>query len=166
MSASGPSVLVVDDHPPLREVVGEVLERAGCRVRLAATGEQALEVARREPVAASFLDVHMPGLDGFETALRLRRIRHDMPLVFVTASTSETSQRLLSDTEDTVAAAYGVRGLGGFYSKRWTFYIDSAGIIREIDKNVDVESAGQDIARKLSELGFPKSNSGMRPADE
>ncbi len=93
MSASGPSVLVVDDHPPLREVVGEVLERAGCRVRLAATGEQALEVARREPVAASFLDVHMPGLDGFETALRLRRIRHDMPLVFVTASASETDRR-------------------------------------------------------------------------
>jgi peroxiredoxin len=46
--------------------------------------------------------------------------------------------------------------LGGLYARRWTFYIDRKGVIRAIDKNVRVESAGQDIARKLGELGFPK----------
>lgn len=63
---------------------------------------------------------------------------------------------LLSDPGGKVAAEYGVTSLGGLYARRWTFYIDGEGVIREIDKDVDVESAGQDIARELGELGFPK----------
>ena len=42
---------------------------------------------------------------------------------------------------------------------RWTFYIDREGVIREIDKKVSVKSAGQDIARKLEQLGFPRAGS-------
>lgn len=63
---------------------------------------------------------------------------------------------LLSDPTKTAARAYGVTALGGLYARRWTFYIDPDGLIRHIDKNVRVESAGQDIARKLKELGFPR----------
>ena len=55
------------------------------------------------------------------------------------------------------AKAYGVLGLAGLYAKRWTFYIDSEGVIRHIDKAVKTSSAGSDIARRLAELGFPKS---------
>ena len=67
-----------------------------------------------------------------------------------------TTQTLLSDVSGQVADVFGVRALGGLYTKRWTFYIDREGVIREVDKDVRVESAGQDIARKLGELGFPK----------
>jgi len=63
---------------------------------------------------------------------------------------------LLSDPSGTTAKSYGVTALGGLYARRWTFYIDSDGVIREIDKDVRVETAGQDIARKLAELGFPQ----------
>ena len=63
---------------------------------------------------------------------------------------------LLSDPDKRVAKDYGVLALGGLYAKRWTFYIDSDGVIREIDKEVRVESAGQDIAEKLDALGFPR----------
>ena len=63
---------------------------------------------------------------------------------------------LLSDTDGTVGRRYGVVGLGGFFAQRWTFYIDREGTIRRIDKQVKVGSAGQDIARQLGELGFPK----------
>ena len=66
-----------------------------------------------------------------------------------------TTQRLLSDESGDVAKAYGVSALGGLYSKRWTFYIDREGRIRQIDKHVKVETAGQDIARQLTALGFP-----------
>jgi peroxiredoxin Q/BCP len=64
---------------------------------------------------------------------------------------------VLSDPLKTAAEAYGVTALGGLYARRWTFYIDPAGIIRHIDKNVNVSSAGQDIARTLATLGFPKA---------
>lgn len=72
------------------------------------------------------------------------------------AESLETQQTLLSDPTGDVARAYGVAGFGGLFAKRWTFYIDREGVIREIDKNVKVGSAGQDIARQLGELGFPR----------
>jgi peroxiredoxin Q/BCP len=72
------------------------------------------------------------------------------------AESLEAKLVLLSDPDGEVARAYGVTSLGGLYARRWTFYIDRKGVIRAIDKNVRVESAGQDIARKLGELGFPK----------
>ena len=63
---------------------------------------------------------------------------------------------LLSDPTGATASAYGVTGFGGLFAQRWTFYVDRDGVIREIDKNVSTATAGQDIARKLGELGFPK----------
>ena len=63
---------------------------------------------------------------------------------------------LLSDPTGETAKAYGVAGLGSFFAKRWTFYIDSSGMIREVDRDVSTRTAGQDIARKLGELGFPR----------
>ncbi len=72
------------------------------------------------------------------------------------AESLAAKQVLLSDPSGLTAKAYGVTGPGGGYARRWTFYIDSEGVIREIDRDVRVESAGQDIARKLAELGFPR----------
>jgi len=63
---------------------------------------------------------------------------------------------LLSDPSGATANAYGVAGLGGFFAKRWTFYIGEDGAIRAVDKDVNTGTAGPDIARKLGELGYPK----------
>jgi len=72
------------------------------------------------------------------------------------AKSLEAKHVLLSDPSGEVAKAYGVTGFGGLFAKRWTFYIGSDGRIREIDRDVETATAGQDIARKLGELGFPK----------
>lgn len=72
------------------------------------------------------------------------------------AESLDTRLVLLSDPTGQVARSYGVTALAGLYARRWTFYIDRDGLIRAIDKDVHVESAGQDIARKLETLGFPK----------
>ncbi len=63
---------------------------------------------------------------------------------------------LLSDPEKKVAEAYGVIGMGGLYARRWTFFIDREGIVRDIDRDVDTSTHGQDVARRLGELGFPE----------
>jgi len=63
---------------------------------------------------------------------------------------------LLSDPKKQAAEAYGVLGFAGLYTKRWTFYIDVEGVIRYIDKDVATGTAGQDIAKRLAALGFPK----------
>ena len=71
------------------------------------------------------------------------------------AKSLEAKHVLLSDPSGETARAYGVTGFGGLFAKRWTFYVDRDGVIREIDKSVSTATAGQDIARKLEELGFP-----------
>jgi len=67
---------------------------------------------------------------------------------------------LLSDPSGETAKAYGVAGFAGLFAKRWTFYVDKDGVIREIDKSVSTSTAGQDIARKLDALRFPKRRIG------
>lgn len=72
------------------------------------------------------------------------------------AAAMETTTPVLSDPEGATAKRYDVLGFGGMFPKRWTFYIDGEGILREIDQNVNPETAGQDIVRKLQALGFPR----------
>lgn len=64
---------------------------------------------------------------------------------------------VLSDPTREAAESYGVMALGGLYARRWTFYIDPGGRIRHIDKDVSVSTAGQDIARTLETLSFPRA---------
>jgi len=66
---------------------------------------------------------------------------------------------LLSDPEKDNARRYGVLALGGLYTKRWTFYIDAQGVVQYVDKQVDTETHGQDIVRKLRELGIGTGSS-------
>jgi peroxiredoxin len=49
-----------------------------------------------------------------------------------------------------------VLGESGSHARRWTFYIDREGIIRRVDRNVRASSHGEDVARALSELRFPR----------
>ncbi len=61
---------------------------------------------------------------------------------------------ILSDPDKTVAEAYGVINPTRGMANRWTFYIDKEGIIRAIDKKVNTDHAGQDLAAKIKELGL------------
>ena len=72
------------------------------------------------------------------------------------AETVGASFVLLSDPEKTAAERYGVLAPGGGYAKRWTFYVDDSGVLRHVDRDVKPASHGQDVVRKLGELGFPK----------
>ena len=83
----GPTVLVVDDEVVNRRLLEAMLEREGYAVVQAASGEQALEIARRDRPGTIMLDVMMPGMDGFEA---LRRLKADaatraIPVLMVTA---------------------------------------------------------------------------------
>ena len=63
---------------------------------------------------------------------------------------------LLADPETKAAEAYGVRIPILGLAKRWTFYIGKDGKVLYVDKEVKPDSAGEDVARKLAELGVPK----------
>ena len=83
-------VLAVDDIPENLDVLGAVL-RPPVRVLRASTGPEALELLLAHDVALALVDVHMPGMDGFELAELMRgssRSRH-VPIIFLTAAQPE-----------------------------------------------------------------------------
>jgi CheY-like chemotaxis protein len=72
VEASRRKVLVVDDNRDAAETLAMVLEMGGHEVLLAHDGAAALEIATRHQPSVVFLDIGMPGMNGYETAAKLR----------------------------------------------------------------------------------------------
>ncbi len=84
-------VLVVDDDPTVREVVVAYLRAAGQEVVEAGDGESALAQHASTPADLVVLDLMLPGIDGLETAGRLRA-HGDVPIIMLTALGSEADR--------------------------------------------------------------------------
>ena len=88
--AEGPAgaslVLVIDDDPGVRELMGRYLTREGFRVAVASSGDEGLRLARELRPDAITLDVMMPGLDGWAVlgALKADAATADIPVVMLT----------------------------------------------------------------------------------
>jgi CheY-like chemotaxis protein len=65
-------VLVVDDNVDGAELLAQLLQRAGCDVRIAHQGGRALEIAARFEPQLCLLDIGLPDMSGLELASRLR----------------------------------------------------------------------------------------------
>jgi DNA-binding response OmpR family regulator len=81
-------ILVVDDEADIRELLRELLGRAGHEVVEAADGSEALKLFYSEQPDFVILDVQMPILDGWETLSRIREVS-DVPVLMLTARAEE-----------------------------------------------------------------------------
>jgi signal transduction histidine kinase/CheY-like chemotaxis protein len=86
MGGRAPVILVAEDHAVNQELFRIVLERAGCEVRLARDGAEAVELNRDWPFDMVFMDIQMPRLNGYQAAQAIRAAGGRMPIVAVTAS--------------------------------------------------------------------------------
>jgi signal transduction histidine kinase len=93
--APSPAVLIVDDHSPNLLAMEAVLAPLGYRLLTAASGNEALELARVQDIATILIDVHMAGLDGYQTMALLRNVEplRDVPVIFVTAVYDDARHR-------------------------------------------------------------------------
>ena len=82
------SVLIVDDEEIMREILRTLLEREGCLVSTAETGEEGVAMARTRFFDAALVDIMMPGIDGIETLGELIKLDPDLPVVLITAAPS------------------------------------------------------------------------------
>ncbi len=91
ISPTNRTILVVDDFEDIRSMMHLWLERHGYRVVEASSGEEAVKVARRERPDLILMDVSMPGGDGLNAAVRIRKQEglHDVPIVVVSANGTE-----------------------------------------------------------------------------
>jgi PAS domain S-box-containing protein len=82
-----PAVLVVDDDPDVRTIVGMMLVKAGYATRTAADGQEAYKMIMEDRPDLLILDLMMPNLDGFQLVrlLRQRRWTQQIPLLVLTA---------------------------------------------------------------------------------
>jgi len=84
----GRVVLLVDDDPLVLDMSRAALQRAGFTVLAADNGPDALRIhkAESERIAAVVTDISMPGMDGYELALRLREADPRLPLQFISGN--------------------------------------------------------------------------------
>jgi two-component system, OmpR family, response regulator len=85
MAQEGERILVVDDEPYITDLLSAALRFEGFSVDVAATGEEALQLARSERPDLVMLDVMLPDLEGIEVCRRLRAGGDRVPVVFLTA---------------------------------------------------------------------------------
>ncbi|UQZ88973.1 hypothetical protein C4J81_07095 [Deltaproteobacteria bacterium Smac51] len=83
-----PNILIVDDEEHIRKIMSIMLGKHGYNCRLAASGEEALELIAQESFNAIFTDMKMPGIDGLELLARVKADNPEQVVVVVTAFTS------------------------------------------------------------------------------
>lgn len=78
-------ILIVDDELPVRLTVRELLRRAGYDAAAVASGEEALELVRVQPVDLALIDLVMPGIGGLDLMRRLQEVAPDTVVIVLTA---------------------------------------------------------------------------------
>jgi len=92
------SILVVDDDPHVRHIVGEHLRRNGYTVLEADSGKQALQMAEAHPIEAILLDLYMPGMSGWQTIEHLKAKPSTAQIPIVVLSVLSPSARTVDGT--------------------------------------------------------------------
>lgn len=79
------TILVVDDEEHIRLLYKEEFEEEGYNVLLASNGEDALALVENNLPDLITLDIKMPGIDGITLARKIKEIKCDIPVIFVSA---------------------------------------------------------------------------------
>ena len=139
-------VLIVDDDERNAFAASEALEVLGHELVVARSGEEALRLLLVQEFAVILLDLHMPGMDGYETARLIRshpRTR-DTPIVFVTAVFRDESH---------IFQAYSVGAVDVVFKPVDPFILRSkVSILAELHlKTLEVRRQGEERSALLEE---------------
>lgn len=107
-------VLVVDDNPEIREIIQILLSSEGYQVTEADNGSFALEKLKQIVFDLIILDIMMPGLNGYQTCLEIRKITN-APILFLSARTRDSDKMLgfSSGGDDYLAKPFSYSELTG-----------------------------------------------------
>lgn len=80
-----PGILIVGDAPENLRVLERFLKIKGCGTRPVPSGKLALQAVESDPPDPILLDIHMPGIDGYEVCRRLKENEklRDIPVLFL-----------------------------------------------------------------------------------
>ncbi len=136
----GLRVLVVDDNPSSREILEEMLESFSFEVTLASSGEEGLdEIARSiggKPYGLVVMDWKMPGMDGIETARRIKKDTRLAPQPAIILVTAYGREEIMMKAE--------AAGLNGFLVKPVSPSVMFDAIMQALAKDVPRTSRSSD----------------------
>jgi CheY-like chemotaxis protein len=84
-------VLVVDDNPDLRELIGDALAHEGYEVTLASDGKQGADALRAHATDLAITDIFMPEKDGIEMIGLLKKEFPDMPILAISGAVKHST---------------------------------------------------------------------------
>lgn len=93
-SHKGRKILIIDDSPTIVASLGKILRSAGCLITEAGDAESGIEIARTARPDVIFLDIVLPGINGFAALRQMRKeeaTRH-IPVVMISGNEQATEQ--------------------------------------------------------------------------
>jgi FixJ family two-component response regulator len=80
-----PRISIVDDDPSVRDALGRLVESVGYDVETFASAQEFLDSSPVGRADCLVLDIHLPGMSGFDLQQRLAAARAAIPIIFITA---------------------------------------------------------------------------------
>ena len=96
MSQTAPAIAVIDDDASVRRALQRLLRSAGFAVETFATAREFLDAGYSTRTACLVLDIHLPGMSGFELLEHLAVSGAQIPAVFITAHDNATTDERAS----------------------------------------------------------------------
>ncbi|WP_052503490.1 ATP-binding protein [Lacinutrix sp. Hel_I_90] len=91
------NILIVDDNKVNQLVTRKVLDQLNIKAKAVASGAEAVEIIKIEHFDCILMDLHMPELDGYETAKQIRLFNQDIAIVALTAASTEEVESKIND---------------------------------------------------------------------
>lgn len=84
MNENKPRILLIDDEKEFITTLAERLELRGYDVEVSESGEGGIHFLKKSGFDAAILDLMMPGLNGIETLVEIKKIDPDLPVILLT----------------------------------------------------------------------------------
>lgn len=147
-----PNILVVDDNAENLKLACAFLKNIGVKMSLASSGNQALEFIHQEEFQMILMDLHMPGLDGVDTAKAIRQSNTQNKHIPIIALTANLVTKLSNDMNDCLIKPVSEQELKACIHK-WTNkgIIDEPQFVKEPKESImEDKSIDFDLGAKLA----------------
>ena len=128
-------ILVIDDHPHVRDLFRDVLEDDGYRVTVAADGYDGIQSCRGALPDLVIVDLQMPGQDGLDTIRQLRAAHHELPIIAMSGGNHDHGVNVLETAQ----------GLGAVRTFEKPISLTEFGtLVRDVLRSSDTREPGRD----------------------